>query len=97
MRAKGHITCQVGYAHGLVACYIPPSILNMPNTCKTLTQNMSRNAEVKKMGQRADYGKHNCSRTHVLTALTTMGICNVKALSFFLLKLIFEMTQYLVE
>ncbi len=69
MRAKGHITCQVGYAQGLVACYIPPSILNMPKTCKTLTQNMSRNAEVKKMGQTADYGKHNCSRTHVLTAL----------------------------
>jgi hypothetical protein len=42
---------------------------------------MSRNAEVKKMGQRVDYGKHNYSRTHVLTALTTMGICNVKALS----------------
>jgi hypothetical protein len=97
MRAKGHITCHVGYAHGLVACYIPPNIPNMPKTCKTLTKNMSRNAEVKKMGQRADYGKHNYSRTHVLTALTTMGICNVKALSLFLLKLIFEMTQYIVE
>ncbi len=91
MRAKGHITCQVGYAQGLVAC-----IPNMPKTFKTLTQNMSRNAEVKKMGQRANYGKRNCSRTHVLTALTTMGICNVKALSLFLLKLIFEMTQYLL-
>jgi purine nucleoside permease len=97
MSAKGHITCQVGYAEGLVACYIPPSIPNMPKICKTWTQNMSRNAEVKKMGQRADYGKQNCSRTHVLTALTTMGICNVRALSLFLLKLIFEMTQYLVE
>jgi hypothetical protein len=49
------------------------------------------------MGQRENYGKHNYSRTHVLTALTTMGICNVKALSLFLLKLIFEMTQYIVE
>jgi hypothetical protein len=97
MRAKGHITCQVGYAQGLVACYIPPNIPNMPKTCKTLTQNMSRNAKVKKMGQRADYGKHNCSRTHVLIALTTMGICNVTALFLFLLKLIFEMTQYLIE
>jgi hypothetical protein len=97
MRAKGHITCQVGYAQGLVACYIPPSIPNMPKTCKTLTQNMSRNAKVKKMGQMVDYGKHNCSTTHVLTTLTTMGICNVKALSLFLLKLIFEMTQYLIE
>jgi hypothetical protein len=47
MSTKGHITCQVGYAEGLVACYIPPSIPNMPKTCKTWTQNMSRNAQVK--------------------------------------------------
>jgi hypothetical protein len=57
MSTKGHITCQVGYVEGLVACYIPPSIPNMPKTCKMWTQNMSRNAKVKnKMGQRADYG-----------------------------------------
>lgn len=29
------------------------------------------------MGQGADWGKKNCSNTLVLTALTTMGICNM--------------------
>jgi hypothetical protein len=43
------------------------------------TQNMSRNAEVKKKWSNRQ--TMNCSRTHVLTALTTTGICNVRALS----------------
>jgi hypothetical protein len=45
----------------------------MGKTCmKTWTQNMSRNANVKKMGQNgADWGKMNCNNTLVLTALTT--------------------------
>jgi hypothetical protein len=52
MRTKGHITCQVACAKGLVACYISPSTHNMG---KTWTQNMSRNAKVKKTG--ADWGR----------------------------------------
>ncbi len=41
----------------------------------------SRNAKVNKIyiGQRAGWGKKNCSSSLVLTALTTMGICNVRA------------------
>ncbi len=47
MGTKGQIPCQVACAKGLVACYISPSTHNMG---KTWTQNMSRNAKVKKNG-----------------------------------------------
>ncbi len=51
MRTKGHIPCQVACAKGPVACYISLSTHNMGKTCKkTWTQNMSRNAKVKKNG-----------------------------------------------
>ncbi len=74
MHTKGHIPCQVACAKGLVACYISPSTHNMGKTCmKTWTQNMSRNAKVKKKWGKtwADWGKKNCSNTLILTALTT--------------------------
>jgi hypothetical protein len=37
----------------------------------------------KKTGQRADWEKGNCSSTLVLTALTTMGKCNVRVVQAF--------------
>jgi hypothetical protein len=41
----------------------------------------SRNPKVKEIyiGQRAGWGKKNCSSSLLLTALTIMGICNVRA------------------
>ncbi len=64
MSTKGHITYQVGCAKGLVACYIPRSIPNMHKTCKTWTQNMSRNAEVKKK-----WGKGQTMRKKIAAGL----------------------------
>jgi len=49
MHTKGHIPCQVACAKGLATCYISLTTHNMGKTCmKTWTQNMSRNAKVKK-------------------------------------------------
>jgi hypothetical protein len=89
MSTKGHITYQVGCAEGLVACYIPPSIPNMPKTCLEMPR-WKKNGAKGRLWEK-ELQQDSC------TALTTTGICNVRALSLSLLKLIFEITQYLVK
>ncbi len=78
---KGHVTCQVACAKGLVACYIPPNnTRNMSKPCMTWTRNMSRNAP-KKWGNGQTEGKIIVVGLLSWLHQQTMTICNVRALS----------------
>jgi hypothetical protein len=48
MSTKGHITCQIACAKGLVTCYMPPNFWNMPKTRMAWTQNMSKQSQGEK-------------------------------------------------
>jgi len=52
---------------------------NMPKTCMTQTQNMSQNAKLKRNVVKGRLGGKELQQHSCTDALTTMGICNVRA------------------